>query len=87
MALSKDSLRSQSVPHCLLLRGEGAGRADEVASLIFPSSVSRLRETRETPSPEGKAWITDCDRRESLERAAPVCATLRYDCHWQSLLF
>ena len=29
----------------------------------------------------------DCDRRESLERAAPVCATLRYDCHRQSLLF
>ena len=30
---------------------------------------------------------TDCDRRESLERATPVCATLRYDCHRQSLLF
>ena len=29
----------------------------------------------------------DCDRRESLERATPVCATLRYDCHRQSLLF
>ena len=38
-------------------------------------------------TPEGKAWRTDCDRRESLERATPVCATLRYDCHWQSLLF
>ena len=29
----------------------------------------------------------DCDRRESLEGATPVCATLRYDCHWQSLRF
>ena len=29
----------------------------------------------------------DCDRRESLEGATPACATLRYDCHWQSLRF
>ena len=28
-----------------------------------------------------------CDRRESPEGATPVFATLRYDCHWQSLLF
>ena len=39
---------------------------------FLPSSVSRLRETREPPSPEGKAWITDCDRRESPEGATPV---------------
>ena len=30
---------------------------------------------------------TDCDRRESPEGATPVCAALKYDCHWQSLLF
>ena len=60
MALSKDSLRSQSVPHCLLLRGEGAGRADEVASLIFPSSVSHLRGTREPPIHYGAIATGNC---------------------------
>ena len=38
-----------------------------------PSSVSRLRETHEPPSPEGKvAREADCDRRESPEGATPV---------------
>ena len=39
------------------------------------------------PSPKGRLLRTDCDRGESLEGATPVCATLRYDCHRQSLLF
>ena len=72
------TLAWQSVPLSLPLRGEGARRADEVASLIFPSSVSRLRGTREPPSPKG---------RQRKRIATPVCAISWYDCHWQSWIF
>ena len=61
--------------------GRGApGRGGE--GLFYP--LSRLR--RQLPQ-SGSQGETDCDRRESLERATPVCVTLRYDCHWQSLRF
>ena len=32
------------------------------------------------PSPKGRLWRTDCDRRESLEEAAPVRGLLTITC-------
>ena len=61
VALSKDSLRSQSVSPWLPQRGSWRRSRLRGQIEIFlplrdrPSSVSRLRETREPPSPWGKA--------------------------------
>ena len=56
-------------PPCLLLWGNCHEVTERVKS---PSSVSRLRGTREPPSPWGKALGTDCDQGESLEGATPA---------------
>ncbi len=56
-----------------------------------PAGVERAclpsQSLRDSSPRVGAKGRTDCDRRESLERATPVCVTLRYDCHWQSLRF
>ena len=79
VTLFKDSLRSQSVPlvlpwlplwgscHEVTERVKTPSPPPRGTSPIgrgkLPASVSHLRGTCEPPSPLGKAWKTDCDRR------------------------
>ena len=41
---------------------------------------------RGAPPSQGKAWKTDCDRRESLERATPVCGSSQRHAFFASAL-
>ncbi len=48
------------------------GLADEVASVIFPSSVSRLRKMREPPSPKGRLFVPIADRKTTEPKIGSV---------------